>query len=465
MSAIVAASISQQRVSIVPEVTQGTTPNNAAYLIVPQRSGSFAQLNKNFPESTLLRTDRSPSPVTGGAYSIGGSILSVIAREASLDKLIESAMASTFSAVAPSAITVAFAAAGKTATRSTGSFLTDAPASRFQVGMWVFGAGTANQKTTLNNGGNVTSSATSFTLTASTAFTTTGGYLKIDSEIIKYSGIAANVVTVTQRGACGTTAATHTDSTTVLPGRQITAISATVLTFGNDTVVDESAVSTTFTTNASVCTTGVTRSYFSVEEQYPDTAVDLYKTHGGCEVNTWQVQVPTEGEVTTEYGLVGLNYTGAQSSGTPTYTATAGRKPASGSATASVLTVDGAAFESCLENLTYNLNNKRAPKFGVGSQSACFVEEGQRAHELSFSSYLVSLAQQIKFVAETRFSLGLTVSSPDLDLYGFYWPSLVYTGAPFAVSGEAVTQQMTARAEYNATDGLDFFVWKAQVTA
>lgn len=465
MSTITAASIAQQRVSIVPEITRNTTPSSAGYLVVPQRVGSFLNLNKNFPQSTLQRSDRSPSPVTGGAYSVVGNLLTVVARENSIDKLIESGLASAFTTIAPSAITVTYAASGKTATRSTGSFLTDTPASRFQVGMWTFGAGTASQKTTLNNGGTVGASDTTFTLTASTAFTTTGGYLKIDNEIIKYSGIASQVVTVTQRGAAGTTAATHTDATTVLPGRQITSISALVLTFANDTVVNESAVSTTFTTNASICTTGTTRSFFSLEEKYPDTTSPLYKTFSGCEVNTWQMQVPTEGEVTSEFGNVGMAYTGAVSAGSPTYTATVGRKPASGSATSSVLTVDGAAFESCLENLTSNLNNKRAPKFGVGSQSACFVEEGQREWNLNLSAYLVSLAQAIKFVAETRFSLGLTVSSPDLDLYGFYWPQLIYTAAPFAVSGEAVSQQMTARAEYNATDALDFFCWKAQVTA
>lgn len=462
MSAISAASISQQRLSLIAEVTRGTTPTTPGYTVIPSRVDSFLQLEKQFPQSTLIRSDRSPSPSIGGTYQVGGTIKTPVIRESGFDLLLQSALASTFATLTTAAITGTFASGGKTFTRAAGNFLTDTPATRPQIGMWFFGAGTSSNKTTLNNGGTVGASDTTFTLTASTAFTTTGGYLKIDSEIIKYSGIAANVVTVTQRGACGTTAATHTDTTTVIPGRQITAVTATVLTFGNDTVVSESSISTTFSSNASVCTTGTTRSFFTVEEKYSD--ITAYRTFKGVEVNTMQLQVPTSGEVDADFNVVGLSYTGAQEA-SATYTATAGRKPASGSTTSSALYVDGAAFVSCLENLTFNLGNQRAPKFGVGSPSACLVEEGPRTHELSFQAYLTGLTEIVKFNAETRFALGITVSSPDLDLYGFNWGSLLYTGAPFQVSGQTVSQNLTARAEYNTTDACDFFVWKAQVTA
>ncbi len=458
MSAINPASKARLQISAIAEVTRGTTPTTPGYTVLPTREGSSLNLTKQFQESSLIRSDRSPSPSIGGVYSDDGSILMPLIKEEGFLMFLESALSAARAALSHSAISVSFTSGTKKMTRATGSWLTEAPATRFEIGDLVFAAGTANQKTTLNNGGSVGTSDTTFTLTASTAFTTTGGYLKIDSEIIKYSGISANVVTVTQRGACGTTAATHTDATTVLPGRTITAISALDITFGNDTVVTESAVSTTFTTNVTYFPTGTTRKFFSVEEQFAD--ITYFENYQGVEVNTFNTTFPTSGEIDVEFGMVGLSSTQGQVAGS-TYTATAGKTPAAASITGSSLSVNGTTFVSCVENLTANLNNQRAAKFGVGNASACFVEEGVRQYELSFQAYLVDGSQRTLYQNETRFSLSVVGVSADLDRVGFFWPRLVYTGDTKQVSGQTIAESLTARAEYDSTTGIDFYmrVW------
>lgn len=63
--------------------------------------------------------------------------------------------------------------------------------------------------TTLN--GAITATATTITLTSVTNFPATGGRIKIDSEVMIYSGVSGSTLTGITRGADGTTAATHSN--------------------------------------------------------------------------------------------------------------------------------------------------------------------------------------------------------------------------------------------------------------
>jgi hypothetical protein len=87
-------------------------------------------------------------------------------------------------------------------------------------------AGVASGASTTLNGA-ITSSATSLTLTSGTNFDDTSGkysrtadgtplwYIKIDDEIMYYTTISTNAVSVLTRGVGGTTAAAHADGATV----------------------------------------------------------------------------------------------------------------------------------------------------------------------------------------------------------------------------------------------------------
>ena len=69
--------------------------------------------------------------------------------------------------------------------------------------------------TTLNEGGTLSASDTTITLTSGTDFPSSGTLL-IDSELIVYSGKSTNDITGATRGSLGTTAATHSDGATVV---------------------------------------------------------------------------------------------------------------------------------------------------------------------------------------------------------------------------------------------------------
>lgn len=65
--------------------------------------------------------------------------------------------------------------------------------------------------------GTITASALTLTVSSTTNFLSAGGYLQIDNEIMEFSSFNATtgVVTLTNRGSCGTTAASHTSAATV----------------------------------------------------------------------------------------------------------------------------------------------------------------------------------------------------------------------------------------------------------
>ncbi|HAW74467.1 MAG TPA: hypothetical protein DCW74_01890 [Alteromonas australica] len=69
--------------------------------------------------------------------------------------------------------------------------------------------------TTLNEGGELSASDTTITLTSAASFPSSGTLL-IDSELITYSGKSTNDITGATRGALGTTAATHSNGATVV---------------------------------------------------------------------------------------------------------------------------------------------------------------------------------------------------------------------------------------------------------
>lgn len=454
------ASQSQVRLSSIIESTRGTTPASPAYNINRILSGSFLQVDKNFEQSNEINSTRDPGARVGGVAGCSGTISMPLVKDVGWEHWGESALSGVFTALAPSAITGTWATAGDTFTRASGSFLTASPATRFEIGDMLFAAGTTNNQTQLNG---AMSDTTGTTATVDTVDATTisnaTGYIKIDNEIMAYTGRTSTSFTGLTRGALGTTAATHADNAPVLIGRTITNITATVLTFANDQTVNESSVSTTFTTNVRVLVPGTTRAFYSVEQHFADKS--LYEIFKGVEVNTMGVNVPTSGEITTEFAVLGTSYATGQVASS-TYTAANTKSPFAGSVSGSALTLNGAALGTCLESLTVNVNNNRALKYGVGEQFACFVEEGTRQIDLSFAAYLVDLTLQGYFQAETRFSMFFTSVSADGDRYQFVFPRLVLTAAPKGVSGQTIVENYSASAEKDSTSNSAF--WMREVT-
>lgn len=461
MSIISPAAVIQQRVSAVLESTPGTTPASPAYNILPINKGFQLKVGKAFEESKLIRSDREPGAIVGGVSTIDGRIPMSFVKEAGLRMMMESALGGTFTVVALT-VSVSWDNTDKSFNRAAGSFLTDPIATRLRVGDTVFPTGTVSNQSTLNMAGGLSSSATTVTVTSGTPFATSG-VVKIDSEIIKYTGKSGNDLTGCTRGWAGTTAASHSNGAVVSPGLTITSVAAAKVIASASNIQTEVAVSSTLTANTKILVPGLVRKYYTVEQYFQDIAA--FRLFTGVEANTMQIRVPTSGPVDVEFGVLGLNY-GTTQAASSTYTALAGNTPMAGSQPGSSLLVDGASFNSCIESIDINLNNERAARTGVGNQFPCFIGEGTRRMNVNFNYYLVDNALQTKFQAETRIALetlsvaGLPSGYTSADKYRFNWPKLVLRSADTGESNESVSEQVQASAEIDTTSGINtsFFV-------
>ena len=77
--------------------------------------------------------------------------------------------------------------------------------------------------TTLNEGGTLSATDTTITLTSASGFPAGGGLILIEDEVIQYTAVSTNDLTGCVRGVNGTTATTHADSTAVSYLEQIIA--------------------------------------------------------------------------------------------------------------------------------------------------------------------------------------------------------------------------------------------------
>src|SRR5262249_81983 len=435
------ASISRLKHSVVAEVTRGTTPTNPPYTILPIRRGSFGQVTKQFERSTLIRSDRQGGQQIGGVAGNDARISLPLIREAGFLTLLESAM-SGVSAVVDLAGTFSFVSGTKTMNRAAGSFLTDPIVDRLNVGDLCYITGTVSNQTTLTGAHDATQ--TTFTVGSTAAFHASGA-VRVDSEIITYTGKTGTTLTGCVRGAAETTAASHSTGVNVIPIRRITAITATDVTFGNNTIVTEAALAVTVITLTKLLSPGTTRKFFTLEQNAGD--INVFEIFKGIESNTANFTMPTSGEIGVEFGMLGTKYALGQVAGS-TYAALLGNTPAAASAIGSQLLVDGVTLNSCIESINFNINNNRALKYGVGEQFACFVQEGDFDVDMSFAVYWVDTALQAKFQNETRFSLlVLSIDQNAGHKFRFSFPRLVLTQAPKGESGQTIVEQLNAFAE------------------
>lgn len=438
------ASNSRIKISIIPEVTRGTTPSNPAYKDLPIHESSFFQANRTFERSGILKSNRMGGKQVGGTKTAEGAVTLSLVMEDSIQDIFESALSGVFAAVTL-AVSGSFDGTTKKFTRGSGDFTADPAANKLQVGDKVAVAGSASNQTTLN--GALNSSDTTITVTATTAFSNSGA-AKIDNEWITYTGKTGTTLTGVTRGAFGTAAASHSSGAAVIPVREITVISATELTFANDTVVTEASFSATITSNRKRILAGITRKFFSAAQQFTD--INLKEFFVGEELNTLTINVPTTGEVTMEAALIGVGF-GDVEPGGATYVATKGRTPMAGSVPGSSLLQDGSTLLG-VRDVTINIDNGRAAFFQVGSDSAYGVGEGDFDATIGLNIYLADAVQATKFRNGTRFSLlAKAKDQDDGHEYWFEFPRLVYQEAPKAPDNTVVIQQGSAFAEEDPT--------------
>lgn len=398
--------------------------------------------------SGVNRGNRTGGEVIGGTIQASARCAMPIRYDTGFMQLLESALSGTFgSYIATSAITGTFAASGSTFTRAAGSFFTDAKTARLRQGDKVAVTGTANQGTALN-GAVASTSSTTLTVDDTTMFPSTGAIL-IDSEWILYTGKTSTTFTGCTRGAFASTAATHADNAAVVPVKTIASITATVITF-SEACVNESSISTTFTTRKKQLFGGTTRVFGTLQRQHPDTATAIIDRARGAEVNTAQLTHGAGQETTAQFDFLANDITAGEAASS-TYTAASSNTAMSGTVANTVLLIDDVATNTCIENFQLNINNNRANKYGLGSQYACFVEEGNRDVTVQIAAYRVDRTFLNYAVNGTRFAIEFVIRDQTKGhAFRYVMGTCVVESDPGGTSGQTKTDTPTIRAEYDS---------------
>jgi hypothetical protein len=437
------ASVSQERISLIEEVTCATTPASPAYQIVPHLAGSRLQVQRSFEETQEIDSTRQGGKLLPGTKAIAGPILTNLVNEPAFDSLMKSAISAALAAVNLT-VSVSFDSGTKKATRASGSFLTDPYNTRLQVGDKVAPVGAASNKTTLNGG--ITSSDTSIILTSAASFPSSG-VIAINTsgtvEFVKYTGKSTNTLTGCSRGAWDSVAASHSNGDSVYPVFTITAINATELTFGGDTVATESAVSTTFMSNRKRAASSTTRTRFSIEKANLDRS--LFQTFKGAEVNDVEIVIGL-GQGQATFNMIGQTNTTAQESGA-TYLPKRGSAPMTGTVNGTLLTEAGATLAGCRQ-ATIRLTNQREGQFQIGSDETDHVSEGNFGVEVQMEIYRGDLARLNNYLNGVRQPFVYQVKEPSSgDALRWTLPNAVYRQADEGAAGQTITENCTLYAE------------------
>lgn len=411
-SLIAPASRSRMRVAQIVETNRGETPDTGNILTLPHLDNTALNQTQTFERSNEVKSNRQGGKQVGGNIENGGTLAMPLKEDNGVRALVESAISDALAAQA----------------QQTGAD-------------FAYGDGTGT-------GGNdeITSTTTDFVAlnyqigdVISTAMSTTAGNDILATANVRLLAVAANSIEF----AAGTLVSSEA--------------------FAASTTLDNFSV---------YAASSTTRKFFTHEISYLDLSPALFEYFRGNEVNTWTITIPTSGEVTSEFAMVGLigkisqtefdrsnNLSGTLTAGTLTRVDAADTVPFAGSVTGSELD-RGSTIAPEVESLTININNNRAARFAVGQQTAAFVEEGDFDAELTFGLYFRDEVTYEQYLAGTRTSLRVTVKDQqDGHQFTCEFPNIVFTAGDKALSGQAIIENMTAFAEEDPVTGSKMRVW------
>jgi hypothetical protein len=434
--------------ALIKEVSCGVTPSNPAYQVIPHLAGSRLQAQRSFEETQEIDGSRQGGKLLPGTKLVSGPILMNLVNEPAFDYLMESAIGGLLAAVNLT-VSVSYDNGTKKATRGSGSFLTDPYTTRLAVGDRVAPVGSTNNRTAID--ATHSTSDTTITVVDTTIFpAATPSAPKIaclvtsgNVEFVRYTGKTGTTLTGVTRAVWDSTAYGHTASGFAYPVWTITAVSATELTFGGDTVTTETSVSTTFYSNRKRAASGTQRVRFSIEKANLD--LTLYQTFKGVEVNDAEIAIGL-GQGQATFNMLGQNNTTAQESGA-TYTDKRGSSPQVGTVNGTLLTEAGATL-SGVRQATIRITNQREGQFQLGSDETDHVSEGNFGVEVQMEIYRGSLDRLNNYLSGVRQAFVFQVKEPSSgDALRWTLGNAVYRASDEGAAGQTVTDNCTLFAE------------------
>ena len=245
---------------------------------------------------------------------------------------------------------------------------------------------------------------------------------------------------------------------------------ARFITFGNQSVAGdiddavttehepllESALRSSFSSNT--LKLGNAQSSFTFEQGFPST--NIYRVYTGVDVDKMTVTVPTDGDATIKYNVIGKAMTvgsatiDGNGSITPPAVVKAMRHNGG-------TVKEGGAAVAFITNITLNYDNSLTQDFVLGSNTIHSVTAGPRKVNGSFTALFESSAILNKFINGTSTSFQFSISD-GTNSYDFDMPNVNYTAATLNVqNGATIPVQVTFDANYDVTSATTLTITKS----
>lgn len=510
------ASRSRIRVSQVVETTRGTTPTNPAWKVIPHLDDTNLDENQTFERSNEVKSNRMGGKQVGGNVMAEGPISVPMKNDPAIRELVESAFSCVLASPTKTGATMAFVSNG---TRADGdlvftgqvdvgdtitvngvvfTFKATAITTR-EVAIGASAEGTIdNLVAKLNAHQNSDVAAATYSKVSTDQlhivydqFGTVGNAFTIAwnfaSQTAAYDGgLAATTGSDTLADGAGSAdTITNSDNDFHTLGFNVhqTVTIANATTAGNDgtyvitgisadgssitldrdiNTAETFAAGTSITSNAFFGSAGTNRRFFTHEIAFLDLDPIVYEYYRGDEVNTFEMEVPTSGEVKGTFNMIGVSGEITEvvwPIGGGSRTDSAAVVPFAGSVEGAQLD-RGSINRPEVESMSVSINNNRAAKFGIGQAHASHIEEGDWDAEITAALYFVDSTVRDQYLAGTRTSLVITlIDQQDGHRLMMEFPNIVFTEGPKGLSGQTVIQNMKAFAEESATYGTKARVW------
>ncbi len=211
-----------------------------------------------------------------------------------------------------------------------------------------------------------------------------------------------------------------------------------------------------FTGSSDVFSIGTARRSYTFVRKFTDITTKDEQVFKGCEVNSFNMTIGSDGFIDCSVGIVGttMTHTDDHSEGTVTSETVANAPYTSHDA---VITEGGGA-QTIITDLTMSLDNGMAPVYRVGTNIPVQGGQGKCRVTGSLTAHFDSGTLLDKFVAETATSLKIVLGTGTTDM-SFEMPNVIYTTGAVEVGGEgllSVSMDYTALVSTDGTSALKF---------
>jgi len=238
----------------------------------------------------------------------------------------------------------------------------------------------------------------------------------------------------------------------------VTAVTDTVLTFGDDTLTNETTttVDVDYAMHVALLTVGTELSTYTLEEGFTD--VSEYHYSAGCKVGSMSMSIQPDSVLTGDFSFQGQTYSGMSATPISSSTTQVTTTEVFDSYTGSLYF--GADFQCVITGLDFTLDNGLNRRYALMQKDACGIGEGRSNVSGTVNAYFPDSTLADKFNDEDVFEVRIQLKDLNDNSYTFGWPRMKFTSDSRDVTENDVTESLGFMALGGNTELTNMYIRK-----